>query len=199
MPAYTSPDNIQYPVSTDQVAPLETVFANMAQSTQNAFDGFRIDWNDFEANRAIQTFRWADSTERASQAGMVAGDRGYQIDTATFYTYIGGTWVSESPTTVTITPGTNCAINASTSVKRNEITGLVVANLDISRTSGSFTTGDAIATFPSDARPAATLSTGAGFVNATPVFASLSSAGVVNIYFTGTTTNQFRGTFIFYV
>lgn len=92
MPAYTSPDNIQYPVSTDQVAPLETVFANMAQSTQNAFDGFRIDWNDFEANRAIQTFRWADATARAAQTGMQAGDRGYQIDTGVDYSYNGTTW-----------------------------------------------------------------------------------------------------------
>lgn len=92
MPAYTSPDNIQYPVSTDQVAPLETVFANMAQSTQNAFDGFRIDWNDFEATRQIQTFRWADAAARAAQTGMVAGDRGYQIDTGLDYIYTGSAW-----------------------------------------------------------------------------------------------------------
>lgn len=36
MPANTSPDNIIYPVSTDPISPLETVFANMAQSTQDA-------------------------------------------------------------------------------------------------------------------------------------------------------------------
>lgn len=36
MSANTSPDNIVYPVSTDQVAPLETVFATMASSIQTA-------------------------------------------------------------------------------------------------------------------------------------------------------------------
>ena len=39
MPANTSPSNIQYPISTDNVAPLETVFANMANSIQTALDG----------------------------------------------------------------------------------------------------------------------------------------------------------------
>lgn len=93
MPANTSPDNIEYPVSTDPVAPLETVFANMANSVQDAFDGFRIDWNDFEDNHAIQTFRWADASERSSQTGMVAGDIGYQVDTGVQYRYTGSAWL----------------------------------------------------------------------------------------------------------
>src|SRR5690606_24183368 len=80
MPAYTSPDNIQYPVSTDQVAPLETVFANMAQSTQNAFDGFRSD-------RAIQTFQWADATARQAASGMSAGDQGFQQNNQSQWVY----------------------------------------------------------------------------------------------------------------
>lgn len=41
MPANTSPDNIIYPVSTDAISPLETVFANMAQSVQDALTGNR--------------------------------------------------------------------------------------------------------------------------------------------------------------
>lgn len=36
MSANTSPDNITYPVSTDQIAPLETVFATLATSVQLA-------------------------------------------------------------------------------------------------------------------------------------------------------------------
>lgn len=117
MPAYTSPDNIQYPVSTDQVAPLETVFANMAQSTQNAFDGFRIDWNDFETNRAIQTFRWADATERAAQTGMVAGDVGYQVDTGLLYRYTGSKWNVASPVSGIIPSGaTGGTVSAATGV-----------------------------------------------------------------------------------
>jgi hypothetical protein len=92
MPAYTSPDNIQYPVSTDQVAPLETVFANLADSTQTALTGFRGDWNNFNTQHAIRTFRWANAAARTAQTGMAAGDRGYQIDTATDYVYTGSAW-----------------------------------------------------------------------------------------------------------
>jgi len=42
--------------------------------------------------RQIQTFRWADATERAAQTGMVAGDIGYQIDTDAVYRYTGSAW-----------------------------------------------------------------------------------------------------------
>jgi hypothetical protein len=94
MPANTSPDNIVYPVSTDPVAPLETVFANMANSVQDAFDGFRGDWNNFEVGHAIKTYRWADATERTSQTGMQAGDVGYQEDTGVQYQYSGSAWVA---------------------------------------------------------------------------------------------------------
>ena len=43
-------------------------------------------------NRQIQTFRWADATERAAQTGMQAGDMGYQVDTDVLY-YYSTTWV----------------------------------------------------------------------------------------------------------
>ena len=36
MPAFTTPDNIQYPISTDPVVPLAGVFEALAQTTQNA-------------------------------------------------------------------------------------------------------------------------------------------------------------------
>jgi hypothetical protein len=41
MSANTSPDNIVYPTTGDSVAPLETVFANMATSVQNAFTAYK--------------------------------------------------------------------------------------------------------------------------------------------------------------
>lgn len=94
MPAYTSPDNIEYPTSGDPVAPLETVFANMAGSTQDAFDGFRTDWEDFEDTRALRTYRWANATERGAQTGMQAGDIGYQADNGITYFYNGTAWLA---------------------------------------------------------------------------------------------------------
>lgn len=49
--------------------------------------------DDLEDARAIQTFRWADATERNAQTGMQAGDVGYQVDTSVYYRYLGGSWV----------------------------------------------------------------------------------------------------------
>lgn len=176
---------------TSTPASLETESALQADSVDDALT------LAITGNRQIQTFRWANAAARAAQTGMVAGDVGYQVDTGVNYQY-STTWLANR-VAISITAGTNCTINSSTRVYKNEITGMIVANLDISRTTGSFTTGDAIATFPVGSRPASVLGAGAGFVNATPVFAALSAAGVVNIYFTGTTTNQFRGTFVYYV
>ena len=87
MPANTTPDNIQYPVSTDNIAPLETVFASMANSVQTALN-----------TRAIKSYRWANTAARNAQAGMAAGDVGYQIDDKTSWTYSGTAWVrGDSP------------------------------------------------------------------------------------------------------
>lgn len=48
---------------------------------------------DAEDVRQIQTFRWADASERSSQTGMVAGDMGYQVDTGVQYRYTGSAWL----------------------------------------------------------------------------------------------------------
>lgn len=90
MPAYTSPDNIQYPVSTDQVAPLETVFANLAESVQDALDNV----NGQLANREIQSFVWANATEQTNQTGMQPGDVGYRTDTKNYYFRDTSAWIS---------------------------------------------------------------------------------------------------------
>ena len=43
--------------------------------------------NNIASTREIQTFRWADATERAAQTGMQAGDQGYQSDNSTSWVY----------------------------------------------------------------------------------------------------------------
>lgn len=145
MPANTSPDNIEYPVSTDPVAPLETVFANMANSVQDAFDGFRVDWNDFEDNRAIQTFRWADATERAAQTGMQAGDIGYQIDTKIWYRYVNSVWVPWESDWITYTPtlsGVTLGVGGSVTAKYKYTAGRVLVSVLIQLgSSGAAITG----------------------------------------------------------
>lgn len=143
MPANTSPDNIVYPVSTDPVAPLETVFANMANSVQDALDGFRTDFDDFTAERAIQTFRWADSAARNAQTGMVAGDIGYQIDTAVGYTYSGSGWVATGTVALLDKNGTGY------SVPNNAFTQLTDTYLATTKLRGMTTSGGAI-TVPTD-------------------------------------------------
>jgi hypothetical protein len=82
MPANTSPDNIQFPTAGDQIAPLNTVFQNVAQTTQNAL-----------SLRANFSYRWANAAARTAQTGMRNGDRGFQIDTAQWYERIASAWV----------------------------------------------------------------------------------------------------------
>lgn len=53
--------------------------------------------DDLEDARAIQTFRWADTSERNAQTGMQAGDIGYQDDNGVVYRYSGGAWRMNSP------------------------------------------------------------------------------------------------------
>lgn len=87
MPANTTPDGITYPVSTDQVSPLETVFANMANSMQTALN-----------LRGTYNYRWANAAARTAQTGMRNGDFGFQVDTNAQYRYILGAWVPSNPT-----------------------------------------------------------------------------------------------------
>lgn len=76
----TSPDEIAYPDTTYPDG-FVTAMAAMAGSVQAAFDA-----------RAVRGYRWANSTARAAQAGMAAGDTGYQIDTGVYYFYSGSAW-----------------------------------------------------------------------------------------------------------
>lgn len=73
---------------TGTPASLETESALQATSIENALTGAITD------SRAIQTFRWANSTERAAQAGMVAGDIGIQVDNMVSYRYSGTAWAA---------------------------------------------------------------------------------------------------------
>jgi len=57
MPANTSPDNITYPVSTDQVSPLESVFATLAASVQTALTTLKARVTAIEADTG-----WVDIT-----------------------------------------------------------------------------------------------------------------------------------------
>lgn len=80
MSANTSPDNITYPVSTDQVAPLETVFATMATSVQNAFDASRRNFSAVVADLAARN---------ALFPSPVQGNRVWRNDLGLEETYYG--------------------------------------------------------------------------------------------------------------
>lgn len=62
---------------------------------------------DLENSRALQTFRWADATERAAQTGMQAGDMGYQMDTGDTYLYTGSVWSNTSKAFCTVSLSAN--------------------------------------------------------------------------------------------
>jgi hypothetical protein len=111
----TSPDGIYYPDAATSAA-FEAALAQLAGSVQDAFDSSRED-------RQLQTFDWANSSERASQTGMTEGAIGYQRDTDVYYTYTGTIWAP------LITPGGLVPIVptsvAGTGVSVNTTTGLV--------------------------------------------------------------------------
>lgn len=85
--ANSTPDSIYYPVGTDSVTPLHTIFANLASSVQNALN-----------KRQRFGYVWANATARAAQTGMSAGATGYQIDTKTEYLYDGTNWATQNVT-----------------------------------------------------------------------------------------------------
>jgi len=47
---------------------------------------------------ASRPYRWANSSARTAQAGMTAGEVGYQVDTATVYRWNGTGWWPDRPT-----------------------------------------------------------------------------------------------------
>lgn len=57
-------------------------------AVNDAVDDNTAEFND----REIYSYRWADSSARTGQAGMRAGDKGYQVDTNAEYTYTGTEW-----------------------------------------------------------------------------------------------------------
>lgn len=92
----TTPDAIYFADSSTSMS-AEAISAAEATSVQNAFDAFR----EF---RQIQTFVWADSGARGSQAGMSEGDMGYQLDTDMYYYYSGSVWFASLAGTTTVIP-----------------------------------------------------------------------------------------------
>lgn len=87
MSANTSPDNITYPVSTDAVAPLETVFATMATSVQTALSNFRSS----KLNLVV-----ADLAALALVTGMSVGQLAIVTEGGAVFEYNGTTWVQQT-------------------------------------------------------------------------------------------------------
>lgn len=75
MATTTSPDNIFVLETSDNDTPSSWQPA-MATSVQNAL-----------LSRSLQTFTWANATERSAQGGMRQGDLGLQQDTGATYQY----------------------------------------------------------------------------------------------------------------
>lgn len=97
--ATTSPDNIYFPSATDQIAPLETVFATQASSVQTAL-----------SRRQRYDYVWANATARNNQTGMLTGATGIQADTLIEYVYMKDEW-TPSPLLLSFT--STRSVNAS--------------------------------------------------------------------------------------
>lgn len=73
MPTTGAPANIWFPDENAPVAPLENLFLELAASVNIAL----------ATRHQIQTYKWADESERLNEVGMSEGDRGTQLDTKT--------------------------------------------------------------------------------------------------------------------
>lgn len=123
--------------------------------------------------RADQTYRWADATARAAQAGMSIGNTGYQIDTGTTYRYNGTVWQIWASNWISwTTPPTNITVgtggSAATVQEYKYIAGRVLFRVKY----GLGTTGSSMGTGPLINLPIS-------LVLPSPRFAELVSAGTI--------------------
>jgi hypothetical protein len=89
--ATTSPDNIRYPVSTDQIAPLETHFANLANDVQTAL-------TTTSTGGGVLIHKVASSAARdALYPSPIQGQQVFRNDTGLMQTYYGLYNVSTNP------------------------------------------------------------------------------------------------------
>lgn len=131
---------------TGTPASLETESALQATSIENALTGALTN------NRAIQTFRWANTTARNAQTGMATGDVGHQTDTGVLYRYSGSTWaawesdwISYTPTMAGVTLGAGGSVTASYKYVLGRIFVRIKVQLG---TSGAAVTGGVSFTLP---------------------------------------------------
>jgi hypothetical protein len=87
MSANTTPDGITYPVGTDAIAPLHTIFATMASTIQTAF-------NNRTWLRSV-----ADLNALAALTGMPTGGQAVILDNSGVYQYSGSKWFQIDPGT----------------------------------------------------------------------------------------------------
>lgn len=138
----TSPDGIYYADSSTAMS-AEAISAAEATSVQDALTSLVRD------NRQIQTFVWADATARGAQAGMIAGDEGYQTDTAITYRYSGSAWVPWLSARTSFTPTwTNLTVGTGTNLGIYYISG-GMCHVEVATTLGAgFSVGAARLTLP---------------------------------------------------
>lgn len=80
--ANTSPDNIYYPVSTDQINPLATRFAALANSVQNALNAHPYTVADHAALKAL--------------VGMTTGSLAVVVEGGAIFEYNGTAWIQKT-------------------------------------------------------------------------------------------------------
>lgn len=82
--------------SSEPISPLENLLNPRFAEVNDDIDALALEvagvGDEITATRQIQTFIWADSTERSAQTGMVEGDYGWQSDIDLGFHYYGGSW-----------------------------------------------------------------------------------------------------------
>jgi hypothetical protein len=98
MPNFTSPDNIQYPVGTDPVAPLANVFQDLATTTQTAVTAVNTRVTNVDNELNATKILALDDVPDVDAPNPLAG---------TSLIFDGGFWVAEFPLLLETSQQTN--------------------------------------------------------------------------------------------
>ena len=81
------------------------------------------------STRSSTDYLWANSTDRTTQTGMVAGQTGYQSDTGVTYRRSSSAWAVSAPSTNIQTDTTNSVANVITQAGKGKIIGNGTASI----------------------------------------------------------------------
>ena len=179
-------------VGTDPISPIENLI-------NPRFVQAYTDFGVIATDRAIKTYKWANTAARNAQAGMTEGDVGDQADSNQRFRYSGSAWVDITSGLIPIVPtsvaGTGVTLSATGRVTASvaasiSMNGIFTSAFDNYLVIPTFTAASAAADVFARLRLAGTDASGANY---STLLSDVSSTGTVPSTLNGTNTSSFAG------